>query len=63
MLLEYVLMIHICKNYIYIYIYCRYLSTAKTFYMENKMEKYKRWVEKALLLNPRLGDAWAYIYL
>jgi hypothetical protein len=31
--------------------------------MENKMEKYKRWVEKALLLNPRLGDAWAYIYL
>ena len=27
------------------------------------MEKFKRWVEKAILLNPRLGDAWAYLYL
>jgi pre-mRNA-processing factor 6 len=40
-----------------------YLATAKIFYKENKMEKFKRWVEKALLLNPRLGDAWAYLYL
>lgn len=40
-----------------------YLSTAKIFWKELKHEKCKKWLEKAILLNPRLGDAWAYLYL
>jgi pre-mRNA-processing factor 6 len=40
-----------------------YLSTAKIFLKEGKIEKARRWLEKALILEPRLGDAWAYLYL
>lgn len=40
-----------------------YLSTAKVFLREAKIEKAKRWLEKALYIEPRLGDAWAYLYL
>lgn len=54
------LMIPMCKLLNY---NSSYLSTAKIFWKENKMEKFTRWIEKSILLNPRLGDAWAYLFL
>lgn len=40
-----------------------YLSAAKVFLKEAKLEKSKKWLEKSLILEPRLGDAWAYLYI
>ena len=35
-------------------------SVGKLFWKEKKLEKAKRWVERAIALRPKLGDAWAY---
>ena len=36
---------------------------AKLFWKEKKYEKTKKWLEKAMLLNPDLGDTHACMYL
>ena len=35
-------------------------AVAKLFWKEKKLEKAKRWIERAVALKPKLGDAWAY---
>ena len=39
------------------------LAGAKVFWKENKREKAKKWLEKAIELDKGLGDAWAYLYV
>lgn len=35
-------------------------SVGKLFWKEKKLDKAKRWVERAIALKPKLGDAWVY---
>lgn len=35
-------------------------SVSKLFWKEKKLDKAKRWIERAIALKPKLGDAWAY---
>lgn len=35
-------------------------AVGKLFWKEKKLDKARRWVERALALSPKLGDAWAY---
>ena len=38
------------------------LAVARIFVRDKKVEKARKWFQRACELNPRLGDAWAYYY-
>ena len=38
------------------------LAVARTFIREKKVDKARKWLQRACELNPHLGDAWAYYY-
>ncbi len=37
-------------------------AVARSFAAENKFIKARRWIERAAALNPKLGDAWIYLF-
>jgi pre-mRNA-processing factor 6 len=39
------------------------LAVAKVFWSDRKLDKAKVWLERACALDPKLGDAWCYLYL
>lgn len=39
------------------------LAIAKTFWKEKKLEKAERWLEKAIQIDPNIGDNWACYYV
>ena len=39
------------------------MAVAKLFWSERNKEKARKWAEKAVLLEPKLVDAWALLYL
>ncbi len=38
------------------------LAISKIFWADRKMDKARLWLNRAVTLNPDLGDAWAYLY-
>ena len=38
------------------------VSVAKLFWKDKKFEKAKKWFERAIALDPLVGDSWAYYY-
>ena len=38
------------------------LAVARVFWADRKLEKAKTWLERAVRLEPLLGDAWGYLY-
>jgi len=38
------------------------LAVARLFEIENKIDKARKWLSRAVALDPELGDAWAYAY-
>jgi len=38
------------------------VAVAKIFWMDRKLDKARSWFNRAVTLNPDLGDAWAYYY-
>ena len=39
------------------------LAVARLFWKDRKQEKAKKWIERALSLDSRNGDAWVHYYL
>lgn len=39
------------------------LAIARLFDKDNKIDKARKWFERAIALSPRLGDAWIYYYM
>ena len=46
-----------CENDAYVV-----LAVARLFAHDRKSDKARKWMERATLLQPKLGDAWAYLY-
>ena len=38
------------------------VAVAKLFWKDKKYEKAKKWFERAIALDPLVGDSWAYYY-
>lgn len=38
------------------------MVAAKLFWSERNMDKARRWFNRAVTVDPDLGDAWAYLY-
>ncbi len=39
------------------------LAVARVFWTDRKLDKAKVWLERACALDPKLGDAWCYLYM
>lgn len=40
-----------------------FVAVAKVFWADRRLEKAKMWLERAIAVNPKYGDAWAYLYM